>query len=232
MFLAILKRVLITALLLILGLATPALADQTEISTYRRARDLFWEVLYPSGAISLYCGQAVPANPDSDDFNIEHIYPRSWMKEAAGCLGESVRDCRQSNQRFRFMESDLHNLYPAETPKNSERSSKVFSILPGNSEDPDCDFESTNDAVEPLPASRGNIARAIFYMNQEYGADIAPPNGPSIEPLLQAWHCSDPVDSEERRRNDVIEQLQGTRNPFIDDPTLIECGAVSVFPND
>ena len=32
------------------------------------------------------------------------------------------------------------------------------------------------------------------------------------------WHRADPPDAEERRRNDVIADLRGRRNPFIDDP--------------
>jgi len=36
----------------------------------------------------------------------------------------------------------------------------------------------------------------------------------------QQWNELDPPDAEEKARNDLIEQLQGTRNPYIDDPDL------------
>ena len=36
--------------------------------------------------------------------------------------------------------------------------------------------------------------------------------------MYQRWNQEDPVTAEERRRNNVIEQLQGNRNPFIDEP--------------
>jgi len=39
--------------------------------------------------------------------------------------------------------------------------------------------------------------------------------------LLQ-WHDADPPDAEERRSTDLIEELQGTRNAFIDWPELAE----------
>jgi endonuclease I len=40
-------------------------------------------------------------------------------------------------------------------------------------------------------------------------------------PILIKWNRQDPVNQTERRRNNKIEQLQGTRNPFIDDPDLL-----------
>lgn len=35
---------------------------------------------------------------------------------------------------------------------------------------------------------------------------------------LLHWHHADPVDAEERLRNDKVERLQGNRNPFVDHP--------------
>ena len=40
--------------------------------------------------------------------------------------------------------------------------------------------------------------------------------------MYQRWNRDDPVDDEERRRNNVIEQVQGNRNPFIDEPNRAE----------
>ena len=39
--------------------------------------------------------------------------------------------------------------------------------------------------------------------------------------LLVQWHFADPPDNEERWRNNLIETLQGTRNPFIDNPEVL-----------
>ena len=38
--------------------------------------------------------------------------------------------------------------------------------------------------------------------------------------LLIRWHLQDLPDNVERARNDAVEALQGTRNPFIDDPAM------------
>ena len=42
-----------------------------------------------------------------------------------------------------------------------------------------------------------------------------------VETLIK-WHKQDPVDREERRRNNLIEEYQGNRNPYIDNPELVE----------
>ena len=227
------KKIVALILLLILSFASPALADQTQIRNYDKAQDLFWGELYSKGGEELYCGERF--TPGDRDFNIEHVYPASWMKEAAGCAGSSRKQCRKVSDRFNRMEGDLHNLYPSLTYYNSKRGSYSFGIVPGNSTIKDCDFElgGQQKLVEPRPISRGNIARSVFYMNKEYGAKIAPPGGDDeLKELLTAWHCSDPVDEAERVRNDRIEQLQGNRNPFIDDPGLISCSNIRQFPED
>ena len=40
------------------------------------------------------------------------------------------------------------------------------------------------------------------------------------ERYLRKWHEADPVDSFERRRNNMVEKFQGNRNPFIDNPAF------------
>lgn len=208
-----------------------AIADQTAIPDYDTARDVFfWNQLYEDGGETLYCEQTFS---NRQNLSVEHVYPASWMKEAAGCLGDSRDECRRNSDRFNLMEADLHNLYPSRGDINQHRNNFAFAILPGSATG-SCDFECEGRLVEPVPTARGNIARAVFYMKDEYGTSIEPPFSTEVEqePLLRAWHCADPVDDEERRRNDVIEELQGTRNPFIDDPGLVDCSTVAMFPND
>lgn len=97
---------------------------------------------------------------------------------------------------------------------------------------------------------RGDVARALFYMDVRYeggshgvtGADepdlrltddlglIATSEGSNAEvaymgelATLLAWNAQDPVDDLERRRNDVVESFQANRNPFIDHPDWAAC---------
>ena len=143
-------------------------------------------------------------------------YAASWMGDHLGCGNRN--QCRQHithGARFNHMEADLHNLFPAMAGLNRTRSNNTFGIIP----DEErflliCDFESdsANDVTEPRPGARGDIARSIFYMHQEYGLPI----DANLLPLLQQWNNADLPDTYEIWRNDTINRLQGTRNPFID----------------
>ena len=44
----------------------------------------------------------------------------------------------------------------------------------------------------------------------------------TLEENLRAWHFKDPPDKMEEKRNSLIEQVQGNRNPFIDHPEIVE----------
>ena len=105
---------------------------------------------------------------------------------------------------------------------------------------------------------RGDVARALFYDDVRYAGGRHGVTG-ATEPdliltddlariaasstgrneavayfgvlsVLLTWHREDPVDADERRRNDVVFGFQGNRNPFVDNPHWVEClfGASSV----
>ena len=96
---------------------------------------------------------------------------------------------------------------------------------------------------------RGDVARAMFYMAVRYEGGTHSEAG-ALEPDLELtddvslvlssntgsnvsaaymgrlsalidWHLSDPVDERERRRNNVVAEAQGNRNPFVDRPDLV-----------
>ena len=137
---------------------------------------------------------------------------------SAGC--RSRDECRRTSRRFNQIESDMHNFYPSRKEINKIRGSSPFGIIKGETRKfGQCDFEfdPKQRIVEPPPVSRGNIARAMFYMKESYGLKIFTRQGA----MLQRWHREDPPDDEELRRNDIIEKLQGTRNRFIDEPAKL-----------
>ena len=96
---------------------------------------------------------------------------------------------------------------------------------------------------------RGDIARAMFYMAIRYEGGFHNKTGaaePDLEltdnvSLISAsnkgrntrkafmgrlsslveWHIQDPVDETEIRRNNIIEEYQGNRNPFVDNPHFV-----------
>ncbi len=203
-------------LLLTLLLVSPTLADQTQIRNYRTARVAFWGLVYPEGGFTFYCGEEFE---DKTGLNVEHIYPASWMAAFLGC--GSRKECRKTSERFNRMEADLHNLYPSRADVNQARSNFRFGVIEGEEWKFDgCNFEVDKDSriAEPRPITRGNISRAIFYMHKEYGLPI---DSRDID-LLKEWNRDDPPHYNGMRRNNIIEEIQGTRNRFIDHPKWVE----------
>jgi len=202
--------------------AGPSFADQTAMPNYRAARDQYvYNEVYPNGGFTLYCG--VRWEERSSMLNVEHVLPASWMKATAGCAGHSREECRDMSERFNHMEADLHNLYPALASTNRARSNYTFAIIGEDDEEPvfgDCDFEVDRDGdrVEPRRIARGDIARGVFYMSDAYGVPLQE----DVCTLLKEWNRDDPPSDWERYRNDVIANLQGTRNPYIDDSRLVD----------
>ncbi|WP_435684699.1 endonuclease I family protein [Sedimenticola selenatireducens] len=195
--------------------AIPVQADgQLVFKQYFEALPVFWQRIYPDGGHTLYCDEKFGAY-HGRSINIEHIFPMAWAMRDEGCRSRKL--CRETSQRFNRIEADMHNLYPARADINKIRSSFPFAEIAGEKREfGRCDFEfhARQRVVEPRPASRGNIARALFYMHDTYGLTLYRRQGE----LMKKWHREDPPDAEERRRNDLIARYQGTRNRFIDDP--------------
>ena len=206
------RSTVVAAIVFVVSACDPAGA----ILDYEEARQYFWNDLYPAGGQTLYCGESFTADSHRG-LNIEHVFPMGWVKNELGC--DTRKQCRASSDRFNRIEADLHNLYPSRVDVNDARSAYRFGEVPGERRAfGDCDFEvdERKRVAEPRPASRGEIARAMFYMKEEYGLTIFRKSG---ELLLQ-WHIQDQPSKHERWRNDRIEEIQGTRNMFVDDPEL------------
>jgi len=150
-------------------------------------------------------------------WNREHVWPQS-----IGLKGTSAR-------------RDLHNIVPADRSVNSSRGNKYFDI--GGSQHKECsECFSDRDSWEPPDPVKGDIARIIFYMDLRYdGIDnTGAPDLVVVDPVyaskrhlgglstLEKWHCVDTVDDRERRRNELVYDHQGNRNPFVDHPHWTE----------
>ncbi len=188
------------------------------IKDYRNARIVFWSKLYPHGGKTLYCREHF-SNNHGQGINVEHVFPMSWVTKGLSC--GTRNQCRKNSNVFNSIEADLHNLYPARTDVNEDRSSFRFGEVKGENRNygKSCDFEINSRArmAEPTSDVRGDIARAMFYMAYQYkqhGLVIFSSQGK----ILYQWHLSDPPNNDERNRNNKIESLQGNRNIFIDKP--------------
>jgi len=167
------------------------------ILDYREAKSLFWEQLYPKG-YTLYCRAKITQFRRSE-INIEHVFPMAWVKNSLKC--GTRNECRDRSPLFNQIEADMHNLYPSLAKLNYARQAYRFGVIKGEQRDfgKKCDFEISKQyrVAEPMQKVRGEVARAMFYME------------------------NDPPSKEEKRRNDKIEQIQGNRNPYIDNPDFI-----------
>lgn len=149
--------------------------------------------------------------PSHNDVNIEHTWPQSRFNRS---------------QSKSFQKSDLHHLYPTQSRANSTRGNVIFQELSAQSATPvnGCaeslaGYSSNGHrGFEPPEDHKGNVARALFYFSMRYDISISYDE----EVILRAWNNNDPVDAHEMRRNNIIEEIQGNRNPFIDDPELAD----------
>ncbi|MGC6427648.1 MAG: endonuclease I family protein [Akkermansiaceae bacterium] len=165
------------------------------------------------------------------DWNREHLWPRSY-----GIFNDGGAD-----------NSDIFNLRPCDVQVNAERGSLFFDntgqAIPLQFSAPGCSKD--NNSWEPRDDEKGDIARACFYMHVRYdGSDSetndltlsdSPDRGASrfgtLETLLE-WHRLDPVNERNRRRNqEVYENWQGNRNPFIDHPKFAEQLFLAQYPS-
>lgn len=191
---------------------------QREFERYFDVLPVFWGEIYPQGGETLYCGQSFGRNKGRR-INVEHVYPMSWVMKEEGCHNRD--QCRTSSPRFNRIEADMHNLYPSRKDINKRRGSFPFGMVQGERREyGTCDFEFDRRRrnVEPRPAARGNIARAMFYMQETYDLKIFRRQAE----LLKRWHREDPPDRDEKRRNQAIAEIQGNRNRFIDDPKAVD----------
>jgi endonuclease I len=134
--------------------------------------------------------------------------------------------------------TDLHHIFACDANINSARSNRPYDECGGDCnthvEAPDTFY--TSRTWEPPDSDKGDVARALFYMDLRYEGDInGEPNLRLVEwgvtagcncmgrlSKLRRWHQFDPVDDRERSRNDRVFQLQGNRNPFIDNPQWVD----------
>lgn len=180
------------------------------------------------------------------------IYTRrgilSSYQDGSSSCGGNVEDCW--NREHVYAKSrgdfgttngpgtDVHALRAEDRSVNTQRSNKNFGA--GGSAVPDCSIcLQTSSTWEPPAASKGAVARMLFYMAVRYtggsdshGVTLNVVGGNPADPaglvgyigdlaLLKAWNNAYPVTTEERNRNNAVQSYyQGNRNPFIDNPAL------------
>ena len=184
----------------------------------------------PSNIILLYTGNSIDkfdfsSNFEADFWNREHVWPKSHGDFDAGDPFEVP------------LYTDAHNLKPVDASMNTIRGEKDFdnggeTVLNGTIT---TSCLTTSSTFEPRDEVKGDVARMILYMDVRYEGgsnepDLVPVDGLTTYPnpqigvlsTLLEWHELDPPDAFEKRRNDVIYEWQGNRNPFIDYPEFVD----------
>ena len=180
-----------------------------------------------NNVILIYSRKSDPtSNCCSNGWNREHLWPNSYGIDNRGPAY-----------------SDIHALRPCDSNVNSSRGNKHF-----DESDPESRYykfpshpeailcSSDNNSWSPPESLKGDIARAMFYMDIRYEgkngepdlelthelAEITSRNSKmgSLKTLL-IWHMLDPVSEEEEIRNDRVYEIQNNRNPFIDRPQWV-----------
>lgn len=189
----------------------PLFGSATAAADYLETVPVFWKTLYPDGGTGLYCGKSFKRFDRR--YNIEHVFPMSWVARSLRC-GDR-QSCRARSERFNEIESDMHNMYPARKDLNRRRGSMAYAVIKGEHwVEPGCDLEidERRRRVEPRPAVRGDIARAMLYMADRYELKLYREQ----RELLQRWERADPPDHAEKAHNRRVREVQGWGNPLIE----------------
>jgi hypothetical protein len=152
-------------------------------------------------------------------WNREHTFPRSRagydsIEEDEIADGVDVFWATKADS-LRHGNSDAHGIRAVDGPENSSRNNQFYGEYTG--------------PAGTLGGFKGDVARGVFYLAVRYnGLEIVNgfPEGlvgqfGDLQTLLE-WHRNDPPDDFEMNRNNVIYNWQFNRNPFIDQPDLIE----------
>jgi len=176
-----------------------------------------------ANVVLLYSGRTADKNDrdgqtgaNNDSWNREHVWAKSY-------------GFPDDNQ---YGYTDIHHLRPEDKTVNNSRSNKAFDNG-GSAEGEAPDTFTDNDSWEPRDSVKGDVARMLFYMDVRYeGTDGNTPDLVLVDNTAMAsgdanigklctlieWNQQDPVDNFEMRRNNRIQERQGNRNPFIDNP--------------
>lgn len=143
----------------------------------------------------------------SGQWNREHTFAKSLGNPDLGTSGPG---------------SDAHNLRASDVDQNANRGNLLFADGSGNA-------GTTGANWYPGDEWKGDCARIIMYMYLRYGLQCRPyycavgtanTVDANMVNVLLDWNAEDVVSQLEKNRNDEIQNWQGNRNPFIDNPYI------------
>ena len=214
----------------------------TSIQSFNKAKKFLTHQVVKDRRITLYCqaefekdgklllpeGFQTPAHEKRlHKIEWEHVVPTEnfgknlieWRKGSPRCVDSKGRlfkgrKCAEKvNFDFRYMQSDMHNLFPSIGSVNAVRGNKNYALLPGvRSSFGSCLAKLDGNRFEPPVKSRGPIARAYLYMDWAYPLFSM---SRQQKQLMQAWDKQYPPEKWECVRASRIAKIQGNENPFV-----------------
>lgn len=219
-------------LLIIIGMLL-ANSSMAEPLNFRQAKKQLKRLYEDKNQTSFYCGcdfyyQNKKLVPDLDSCGYqirkqqkraqriewEHIVPAWAFGHQRQCWQQGGRKACKRDAEFRLMEGDMHNLVPAIGEVNGDRSNYRFSDwngLPQQYGRCNMLIDFKGKRVQPTQHSRGTIARTYLYMAKQYSLRLSSKE----RKLYYAWNKQQPPGSWECQRNELIKDIQGNSNPFI-----------------
>lgn len=185
-------------------------------SSYSNCRDYADETDCENGNSSIIMIYTSYASSQSEysggsGWNREHVWPKSLGGFETSGAG-----------------ADLHHIRPSENKTNSNRGNLKYGELSGGKQaigNLSGDLGGYYGSYfEPLDNVKGDVARICLYVYVRWGGEYSKCSSitnvfQSVDVLLE-WCALDPVDTWEMGRNEVVEDIQGNRNVFIDYPEL------------
>jgi endonuclease I len=211
----------------------------------------------PSNILDVYKNASyLKAGGGNTNYEREHTWPNSYGFPDDGLDNYPYTDCHalfladgsynasRGNNLYRFCSASCTEK-PTDVNNGQGGGTGVY---PGNSNWRT--GSGSSGTWETWIGRRGDVARALFYLDVRYeggfhgvtgvaepdliltddeslivtsGGVNAPVAYMGMRSALLEWHRQDPVDDLERHRNDTVASFQGNRNPFIDLPNLADC---------
>jgi len=145
-------------------------------------------------------------------WNREHVFPKSLATPSLTTSNPGSG-------------TDAHNLRACDGQMNSSRNNRPYEDASGTA-----GITPTTGNWYPGDEWKGDVARMIMYMYVRYPSQCKAisvgvgstsySNFGDMPNIFLEWNAADPVSAYEMNRNDILQAIQGNRNPFIDNPFL------------
>lgn len=234
---------MIIRFLIVFLFSVTAFADgNTTFQSFNKSKKALEREVYVDHRETIYCGAVYAPNKDviapngftstkhvkrSKRIEWEHVVPAEnfgrafveWREGHPECVsskGKPFKGRRCAGkvvEEYRYMQADMHNLFPAIGSVNGLRSNYSFTMLPSEKSDfGSCAMKIDNRKVEPPASARGRIARTYMYMDLTYKKFNM---SRKTRQLMTAWDKQYPVSEWECMREERIAIIQGNRNVIV-----------------